>query len=360
MRRRALTAASFLAATLVAGPEGAMLAPPPVPVSAERCLGTLAALNANASVPLAEYQQNNSRWWPHYLATFHPTQGPELFRRRTQALAPGDVVVDVGSGKGTAMMQLAGAKAGVKTVAINAQNPKDFFDHVDGLGAAVRRRREHALTYDRSGPEGAMVGLVDGVSQRDLLAIAAACRFPAPRWLTEPFGPGKEADLATVARDLDALSKQFREWRRSASVEFAVGSALEQLKGRENTADVLVDVYGAFFYGEDRLALLEAYYATLKPGGVAFVCLGRTEEYGGDEVHRNEGGPPVTLPSYLVGKYDGIFDVYQSPGGRWFLVMEKPVDGPEKLALPLKAKRNGAYQDDGAGNVVPQLRLDEK
>jgi SAM-dependent methyltransferase len=338
--------------------------------ASDRCFLSFAGLNENASVPFDQYRQNNGRWWVDYQATFQPSEGRDLFQRHVRALKTDDVVIDVGSGKGIALMQLLAEKPKIRGVAINAQDPLAYYERAERLGDAVRRRGTEALEFvtppaaDKGRREPSnerQLATVDGVFQRDLVGFAVACDHELPTWMRGSVPEGFRISAEEAGRDLDALGARFRAWREKAGLVTEVGSALEKLGAYKGSAALLVDVYGAYFYGSDRVPLLEAYYAALRPGGRAFIAMGTSDEYGGDLVYRKGSVAPMALSTYLVSRYPDVFDVAQTPSGRWFLVLEKPVDGPAALRIPLKTVGRDHYvRNTEGGFVVPMLTLQEE
>ncbi len=94
----------------------------------------------------------------------------------------------------------------------------------------------------------------------------------------------------------------FAPERTISKVRFEEDSAEAALLRYPNTADVIVDNYGAFTYSPARVHILNSAYRALKPGGIAYFRCPPVSF-----VH--SGGKTVPLETYLSKKYPKVFSI---------------------------------------------------
>ena len=131
----------------------------------------------------------------------------------------------------------------------------------------------------------------------------------------------------------------FTSWGIRDRITHEEGAAELILDRYQNSADVIVDNYGAFTYSPARLPLLEKIYAALKPGGIAYL---RTPP--ANLVIR--GSVTLPLEEDLALRFPKIFSVRKIPfkssraSNEWIeshtvLVMKRNPK-VQKLRLPLE------------------------
>jgi SAM-dependent methyltransferase len=125
----------------------------------------------------------------------------------------------------------------------------------------------------------------------------------------------------------------FAPERTLSKVRFEEDSAEAALLRYPNTADVIVDNYGAFTYSPARVHILNSAFRALKPGGIAYFRCPPLSFV-------SSNGRMIPLENYLSQKYPRIFSVrknrsspFENPeedpyiSAETVLVMKRPKDG---------------------------------
>jgi SAM-dependent methyltransferase len=140
-----------------------------------------------------------------------------------------------------------------------------------------------------------------------------------------------------IAIDLtDFSSAKHWDYARESTlpkIRFEEDSAEAALLRYPNTADVIVDNYGAFTYSPARIHILNSAFRALKPGGIAYFRCPPLSFV-------SSGGRMTPLEIYLSQKYPRIFTVrknrttpFENPdldpytAAETVLVMKRPKDG---------------------------------
>ncbi|MBU6153333.1 MAG: class I SAM-dependent methyltransferase [Bdellovibrionales bacterium] len=154
--------------------------------------------------------------------------------------------------------------------------------------------------------------------------------------------------------------------KTKSKIRFEEDSAEAALLRHPNTADVIVDNYGAFTYSPARIHILNSAFRALKPGGIAyFRCPPVSFVKVGVEM--------IPLEAYLSRKYPKIFSVrknrtvpFENPDLDPFisadtvLVMRRP-RGFQPIDLPLEIRSHRKWFFPGHSKIeFPFLVFDEK
>lgn len=99
-----------------------------------------------------------------------------------------------------------------------------------------------------------------------------------------------------------------------------------------NEYNLIMDVWGAYFYSLERIEIIKQYWRLLTPGGCAFVILGESVN-DNDVVQYNQDDQKKmdSLPKYLVRTWPKIFNYQKDDGGhghRWLVISKNKIDDP--------------------------------
>ncbi len=361
-----LVAGSSLAATVQTSAPSIKAAHPHEPI----CLTMVRSLNINATIPSSDYKEVRSRLFETYYLHFKEVdQRTSQFAAHVATLGEGDIVVDLGSGRGLAMLQISTIRPGVIAVAINRQDMTPFYDQLLKLPQHLSKQSDSALQITRipaykhltggtSPPSSRLesMGEINGVT---LGRIYEALGVPSPEWLKWGLPSDYVYDFDTIRKDVTHLIQKLEARIKSGQFQLKTAMAEDVIATYQNSVSMITDVYGAFFYGGERIPLLARSYQALKPGGKAFFYLGEESEYGGDIVTLKDG-TTTDLLSYLVQKYPQLTLETDSDGGR-FLVMTKTTPN-SALDIPLEVTETDYYPNKGNAQSfsVPKLSLKER
>ena len=252
--------------------------------------------------------------------------------------------LDVGSGYGVAALEkLADESVGYVTL-INAQDSWGYVTSAQAFEDLKARKVATALAL---------------VLKLDL----------------NPYPPAESVTVrwATLRSQLHGT---FDRFRRSGQLSYRVGRAEKELPKLKKRYEILTDVFGAYFYSADRLALLDEYYRLLSRGGEAFILFRADEpkpSLRADEINpdREIFGPATLLedrafekvlvemfPSIFhiltvedgIGRYRALHIVRDASVGRLGLV-----DDFEIVSANLNADHESSVQSE-----VPQVVIRRK
>ena len=313
--------------------------------------------NVNASQSAEDYGQTNYRTLHDYEQRFATG-----FKNAIEGLDKNSLYIDSGSGISVAARTVA-YKTSAQVIAIN---PQDYSEYFQILETPTQQLIEQILS-----PESEVI------RRRDALAnhhIVTGIKLPSGQLLTKMLltfakdvQQGKQVSsdnlpsampwtdtkvkkaFAKEVRSLHGVLKDIR-----SSFYYHVGYSQTALKQYKGKADLITDLFGAFYYSPERIELLRAIYEALKPGGQAYIHIGPVSKYKRDTVYYYRSRPKTNLVSWLTTTYPTIFRQYQ----RGFFTLTKSLESPvafPPLEKQLKLIEEGIDLDLGHGYVVPSL-----
>lgn len=244
-------------------------------------------INLNARIPAQEYTAPNHR------TVYQYDQELDIsFAIRRSRLGPGSVFFDIGGGYGIAGLETA-AK-GARIVVINAQENWSHFEELVATNRTIPVVKiAHALHLNTSDLP---------ITKRTEAGVSGPVV-----WLDDSLM--KPEHRRTLARRIVDL-KTRREV--AGRFEYRVGFAEKVLPTLQEKADLISDLFGAYYYSANRLELLDLYLNALKPGGLAAIRLrsqirGKDGKRAGPESRVRLPGGEESLEQHLVRRFPGIF-----------------------------------------------------
>lgn len=357
----------------------------PVRTKVSKCESTLANRNSpakekqNGDQSANDYQQMNARG----LTDYEQILGDE-FTAQARTLSRSDLFVDSGSGLGIAARTL-GLNTGAKVLMINPQDYSNLFDSLRTLKQQYQAGylKTETLTVI-SDPE---TGYPKAISTRQGLLIEVNKIKLALKTLNQKIPPAlvfseqpqrlTELEYQKLLTELLVTILENEAFFRTRE-DFRVGFTESVLPQYENQAQLIADLYGAFFYSPQRLKILTSMYQALTSSGRAFIYLGKGIEleknkdsdwlppmfssYGGDVVTLSDGNTKISFIDWLVRRHPQIFQLQERHlQPEWTLIMRR---SPEKKSLSLDEELElvtssyYTYRDDGF--IVPKLEFREK
>jgi hypothetical protein len=282
-------------------------------------------VNDNARVTARHYNQPHAR----DLTQYRHFLGVE-FDHLVSQLRRGDVWIDSGAGLGVAALQ--GAQHGVVSYVVNAQ---DFW--AEPLGRSNVHDMVNALAVDQTGipVENAQVTLWNG-------QVAQVSSHAS-------LDDGHVEVLARRVHQVKASAE------RAGLYHYLVGFAEHMIPSIRARAQLVTDLYGAYFYSADRAHLLDVYYDALAPGGTAFVRFATGDGTGPNSVVQTRHGP-MSLEQYLVSRHPQVFRL--SPGDPSVLIMTRG-HGHERLGLADRLSLEATYMIEVDGMQLPSAHFAE-
>lgn len=283
-------------------------------------------INHNARIKAVYYTRPNARDVEHYGRLL----GQEFLDRHAQ-LGPGRHWIDSGAGWGMAGLETA-LKSGARVNVINAQ---DFWAQFD---EGVPR---HLLENFAQRLKISLKGLPASVKKRGDSVIGKFTYYDFSNLTVH------ERDIVQE-RILDVVNGAIRKEK----FRYNVGFAEHVLPQIDEKADLITDVYGAFFYSAGRMRLLDDYYEQLKPGGAAMI---KFRDHGNTGVRDSiEGarGRREDFAQFLVSRFPRVFKISSDEPGT--LIMSKD-PGVRNLRLRDLFRAKETQMNPYADTQVPEV-----
>lgn len=280
-----------------------------------------AILNQNAKIEPQHYGPPHARNKDQYSRFLG-----DMFSERYNALSNHSTFIDIGGGYGVAALQAAIEK-GARATVVNAQNFWKYFEE-KSVRAEIK-----TLAPD--------------------LHVSFA---GVPATKKRVFGINGEFELYSYDllefRHWELLAQriveQFKTVRSNGTFNYVVGFAENELPAISLKADLLTDLYGAYFYSADRLGLLSLYYGKLADAGLGFIRLKSGQTFSMSSGQENGIGPTSTvhnkygrqkLEDWLIEQYPDIFS-YENEHKSVLILKRSPNFGSLDLSKRLTLKKH--------------------
>lgn len=303
-----------------------------------------AVSNSNIEVQhFLQYQQTMFRGIGNYAASF----GPQ-FESLLMELKPGALIIDSGSGLGFMGMEriwrgLQGKGSKIQVEAVNYQPfHEQFVKHLEEIQKKPNLQYQTRIALSPGKKVKVSTASLSEPGSESIERIAQLLDVPPIEVL--------ERDLteADVRNFLAETLKRIKEIKSAGFREVSGKKSEQALRATQKNADLIVDLFGSFYYSPERPALLEAMYRNLGPDGTAFI--------GFDEVAvsmvEQKGKSPISLTKYLTENFPDVFQSGSNGKATW--LMMKRSQNRAKLDLDLEI--SGYYkkpQKDWAMICVP-------
>lgn len=246
----------------------------------------LEIVNTNARISAHDYSRPNAR----SLVGYRDFLG-SAFQKFFTSVKPNAVWIDSGGGYGVAGLQ-AVMKKGMKVYVINAQ---DFWQYAEQSRPSLDLIKTLTSDLDVS---------TDGVPVvRETMGTTSSLTWK--NVLSQHFN-------LLAERIIDKVKAL-----KQSGFHYKVGFSETQIPRIQESADLVTDLYGAFFYSADRSGLLDLYYNHLSENGIALIRTGFKDRGGGFKPRVAGGGikDTVLLPDgrkvdlidFLIGRFPNIF-----------------------------------------------------
>ncbi len=290
-------------------------------------------VNLNATISPYEYNLPHFRNFVLYARYL----GKVFFNYFMNTLSPGAVWIDVGGGFGIAALQ---ASTHLRTIVINAQ---DFWQtmHSDNTPHHIIRNAAVALQVSfadiprEKHRYSDKKYINDGNETRD----TAGAFFYS--WVNV-----KDHHYQILKK---RILKKLHDHSASNHYQYLVGMAEKIFPNLTIKAELITDLYGAFFYSSARIELLEMYYNQLKDNGQAFVRF-RTSQQIGVEDQIDINGQKIPLIQFLTKTYPQIFRI--DPMEPFTLIIKR-LPGRKNLNLTATLKATPPTLTNYDGMEIP-------
>lgn len=300
---------------------------------------TLVSLNRNTRQLSREYKETRTRGYTGYKQAFGNN-----FETHFEDLNQGDVHIDAGAGLGLFSMYAA-SEHSLASVAINYQNGWDFIDDIPSNDSNVNPKESPFASQDPIYNN--IVNSLGGT--KEVFAISSTLGIK----ITEESSHGNfymgynrygyEEGKFTPGFNrwfLETVREKFKSFKLDhpnfSYINGYVEHEMMKLSGPDFQAALITDAFGAYFYSANKIALIDQYFSSLKPGGKAFVVFKANdnvakpeEEYGPISTIQ---GSNLTLEEYLVEKFPHIFSIHEETTRSYrtlsatSLVINKPIE----------------------------------
>ncbi|MCO4795473.1 MAG: hypothetical protein KC493_17260 [Bacteriovoracaceae bacterium] len=239
-------------------------------IQSEKDSSFLRVNNPNSIVDAKKYKQHNARTLKDYKLLLGPGFSHHLTKTSDSALN----LIDSGAGLGVAALQISN-ELQINVTAINAQ---DMWSKI----SCYIRRLEDPKRFSKC-----------GISSTEVKSLTHIFSTSSGRM-----------NLDSI---IIKLMNIYKNQLNKNLFSYKVGYSEEVLDKMRNSSDIIIDVFGAFFYSPKRHFLLKQYYYALKPGGVAYVYVGGEPIHGISRQVKLKNGKSITLYRYLKNLYPTIF-----------------------------------------------------
>jgi hypothetical protein len=260
-------------------------------------------INSNAKIVAKDYKRPFKRDLFGYSRFLGNT-----YTIKHDKLKAGAVLFDSGAGLGVASLE--DATNGLKVYAINAQ---DFWGEL----------KVAPLSADYDSPAVSIEELIDTFK-------VSLKGIKIPKEKVWDHGEGKEVSKPTMRvlsgkdrREARArLFKFIDEKKNSGNFNYLVGFAEQRMPEISESADLIRDLYGAYFYSADKMRLLDLYYSKLNKSGQAFMRLSTSSGDSAEAIIEKKGKKFQSFEDYLMSNFPTIFSIEDVQQGK-VLVMKK-------------------------------------
>ncbi|MBY0412578.1 MAG: hypothetical protein K2Q18_00360 [Bdellovibrionales bacterium] len=262
-------------------------------------------INSNAQIEAKNYSRPFKRdlnGYARFLGRSYDTKHSQLKK--------GATVFDSGAGLGVAGLE--DANNGLKVYAINAQ---DFWAEL----------KEAPLGVDYDGPASTIANLVEQFN----ISLKGLDIPKGKVWdhekAKEVLKPSLNRVSGKIRREIRARLFAFIEEKKEAgNFNYMVGFAEKRIPEIDGQADVIRDLYGAYFYSADKLELLDLYYNKLKKNGQAFIRISTGEGHSAEAFIEKNGKKYMSFHAYLLENYPTIFSIEQVQQGNVLVIKKDP------------------------------------
>jgi hypothetical protein len=283
--------------------------------SASDCLEIASKIiNSNAKIKASDYKRPFKRDLDGYVRFLGLS-----YSNKHDSLKKGSVVFDVGAGLGVASLE--DSTHDLKVFAINAQN---FWEDL--------KMAPLSDSYDTPAVTIEDLAYMFKVPLDDIkLGKEKVWSHELGKEITRPTMQKLKRKQREIVRE---RVFEFIEKQKSAKAyHYLVGFAEDQLPPITYKADLIRDLYGAYFYSADKLLLLDLYYSKLKKSGQVFIRLSTSTGDSAQSFIEINAKKSMSFEKYLIENYPNVFSIESASQGQ-VLVMKKD---PELESLGLSS-----------------------